>query len=132
MSSSSLGGRTSTGSGVAIESGRPVPQITGSAKARPFRGGLIVRLLVSGTPNLENSDKMAQAPSNRASGAREAKHTSVGKCFSRQKVPLNPPARKSKTGWYRSAIAPVSSDRTAGGLALGPTDWGSLASRSEE
>src|SRR5712692_9752344 len=36
-------GRASAGWGVAIESCRPVPHITGNASARPFRGELILR-----------------------------------------------------------------------------------------
>jgi hypothetical protein len=103
MSSSSLGERTSTGWGVAIESGLPVPQITGSAKARPFRGGLIFRLLASGTRNRN----------------RDASIHQVANIFPPKKLDALVNKKKSEIAWYRFAIANVSTGLVAD-FTLGP------------
>ncbi|SRR6266849_5325109 len=121
MSSSSLGGRTSTGWGVAIESCRPVPQITGNASARPFRGELILRWYPCWTPSVElwTGAFPAHLPS-----FRQACHEAYIRLqmFFQTKVFLTLQQKRHQS-WYKFALSAVSSRSESPNDFLSLPDW---------
>src|SRR6266436_4480126 len=112
MSSSSLGGRASAGWGVAIESSRPVPHITGNASARPFRGELILRRQRCWTPKLGTPDR-GSLPTHPLSVPQACREAYIRlQMFFQSKSGLEPPTRNLAVAGTQLQYQPYLPGRT--------------------